>query len=319
MKIAFVGKGGSGKTTVSMLLSQYLGEKGFPTLVIDADINQHLGVMLGFSDEEVEAVPQLGLEISLVKEHLRGSNQRIGSATEMIKTTPPGTGSRLLSVSEDNELYQYFSHSKNGVRFLRVGAFTEDDLGVRCYHSKTGAVELILNHLIDHKNEYVIVDMTAGADAFASGLFTRFDVTFLVVEPTRKSISVYTQYKQYAAEYGVHIRVIGNKIESPEDEAYLKEAIGDDLVATLSASPFVKAVDRGVVKANMALETKNIEALATIQSHVDAQAKDWDKFYAQALIFHTKNAESWGNDAVGKNLLEQIDPNFSLARYVENM
>ena len=29
-----------------------------------------------------------------------------------------------------------------------------------------------------------MVDMTAGADSFASGLFTRFDLTFLVCEPT---------------------------------------------------------------------------------------------------------------------------------------
>ncbi len=67
-----------------------------------------------------------------------------------------------------------------------TGAFTEADLGVACYHSKVGAVELYLNHLVDGAGEYVVVDMTAGSDSFASGLFTRFDMTFLVAEPTRK-------------------------------------------------------------------------------------------------------------------------------------
>src|SRR3712207_8000789 len=57
---------------------------------------------------------------------------------------------------------------------------------VSCYHAKTGAVELWLNHLVDGPDEYVVVDMTAGADAFASGLFTRFDLTVLVSEPTRR-------------------------------------------------------------------------------------------------------------------------------------
>ena len=33
-----------------------------------------------------------------------------------------------------------------------------------CYHAKTGAVELYLNHLADGPGEYVVVDCTAGAD-----------------------------------------------------------------------------------------------------------------------------------------------------------
>ena len=35
--------------------------------------------------------------------------------------------------------------------------------------------------------------MTAGSDSFASGLFTRFDLAFLIAEPTRKGVSVYRQ------------------------------------------------------------------------------------------------------------------------------
>ena len=84
-----------------------------------------------------------------------------------------------------------------------TGPFTDDDLGVACYHSKTGAVELYLNHLVDGPGEYVVVDCTAGADSFASGMFTRFDLTFLVAEPTRKGVAVYRQWTDYAADYDV--------------------------------------------------------------------------------------------------------------------
>src|SRR3712207_9131694 len=72
---------------------------------------------------------------------------------------------------------------------------------VSCYHAKTGAVELYLNHLLDGPGEYVVVDMTAGADAFASGLFTRFDLTVLVSEPTRRGVGVHRQYAAHAAGY----------------------------------------------------------------------------------------------------------------------
>jgi hypothetical protein len=72
---------------------------------------------------------------------------------------------------------------------------------VACHHAKTGAVELYLNHLVDGPGEYVVVDCTAGADSFASGLFTRSDLTVPVAEPTRKGISVYRQWQDYSAGY----------------------------------------------------------------------------------------------------------------------
>jgi CO dehydrogenase maturation factor len=76
--------------------------------------------------------------------------------------------------------------------------------------------------------------MTAGADAFASGLFTRFDLTLLVVEPTLRSLAVYRQYLAYAADHGVAVKVMGNKIEDDRDMAFMAEHVGDDLIAALS-------------------------------------------------------------------------------------
>ncbi len=43
-------------------------------------------------------------------------------------------------------------------------------------------------------------------------MFTRFDITFLVAEPTRKGVSVYRQYKEYARDFGVTLKVVGNKV-----------------------------------------------------------------------------------------------------------
>src|ERR1043165_6475825 len=104
---------------------------------------------------------------------------------------------------------------------------------------------LLLNHMIDKEKEYVLVYMTAGADSFASGLFTRFDVTFLVVEPTLKSLSVYDQYKRYARDYDVVINVIGNKVEDEGDISFLRKHVGEDLIAIIYQSMFVKKTDRG--------------------------------------------------------------------------
>lgn len=310
MKIAFVGKGGSGKTTLTSLFAAYLVHTGHPVLAIDADINQHLAVGLGASEEEAVALPTLGEHLALIKDYLRGDNPRIAGAEAMIKTTPPGRGSRLMHPFEDNPITDACFRTVGGVRVGVTGRFGEDDLGVSCYHSKVGAAELLLNHLVDTTGEYVVMDMTAGADAFASGLFTRFDVTFLVCEPTLRSVGVYRQYADYSREFGVRLAVVGNKITDEEDVEFLREQVGQDLLCWLEGSAHVRAAERGRTRPITALEPANQTALATMLSTVDSTPRDWERFHRQAVEFHLRNARSWGNARTGQDLAAQIDPDF---------
>ncbi|NKZ03639.1 nucleotide-binding protein [Actinomadura latina] len=307
MKVAFVGKGGSGKTTLSSLFVRHLAGRGLPVVAIDADINQHLGVALGLDEARAAKIPALGDRLTEIKEHLRGENPRISSAAAMAKTTPPGAGSRLLRFRGDDPFHEA-GQEVDGVTLLATGPFNDDDLGVACYHSKTGAVELYLNHLVDGPGEYVVVDMTAGADTFASGLFTRFDLMFLVAEPTRKGVGVYRQYTEYARDYDVAIRVVGNKVQSAEDVAYLREHVGDDLLTWLGQSAAVRALEQG--RSGVALEDGNTAALDRMRAEVDASVKDWARFQAQAVEFHVKNARSWASRAAGEDLEAQVDPDF---------
>jgi CO dehydrogenase maturation factor len=318
MKIAFVGKGGSGKTTLSSLFIRHLAALGAPVVAVDADINQHLGAALGLSEDASAALPAMGAELPLIKDYLRGSNPRIDSADAMIKTTPPGSGSRLLRVCEDNPVYDACARpvelDPGIVRLMVTGPFTEADLGVACYHSKTGAVELCLNHLVDGRDEYVVVDMTAGSDSFASGMFTRFDMTFLVAEPTRKGISVYRQYKEYARHFGVTLKVIGNKVQGDDDTAFLRAEAGDDLLVTVGHSDWVRAMEKGRRHPFDDLEPGNRHALETLRSAVDATyaGRDWERYTREMVHFHLKNAQSWGNAKTGADLSSQVDPGFVL-------
>ena len=310
MKVAFVGKGGSGKTTLSALFVRYLAASGAPVVAVDADINQHLGVALGLAEEEAAALPALGARLTEIKEYLRGSNARISSAATMVKTTPPGRGSRLLRPLGDDFLHGELAQDVDGVSLLAAGPFEDSDLGVSCYHAKVGAVELYLNHLVDGPGEYVVVDMTAGADSFASGLFTRFDLTFLVAEPTRRGVSVWRQYRDHAAGHDVPLAVIGNKVCSPDDAEYLRAQIGDDLIGCFGQSPFVRAQERGGPLALADLEPSNAALLSVLRARVDAGVKDWDAYQRIAVEFHLRNAAAWASRAVGEDLSGQVDQGF---------
>jgi CO dehydrogenase maturation factor len=313
VRIAFVGKGGSGKTTLAALFARHLAAQGRTVLAIDADINQHLAVTLGLDEHAAAGVPSLAAHADRLKAHLRGRNQRIGSAASMVKTTPPGRGSRLVGLAEADPLLASLERRVSGVRLLATGPFEEADLGVACFHSKVGAAELLLGHLLDGAGEYVVVDMTAGADAFASGLFTRFDLTVLVAEPTVKAVSVWRQYREHAGQWDVQLRVVGNKLAGPDELAWLAGQVGRDLLTHLGQSAWVRAAERGQQRPLAALEPANQAALATIQDLLDASERDWDRMQRQAAEFHRRNADAWASARAGEDLTAQIDPDFRLA------
>jgi len=308
MKIAFIGKGGSGKTTVCGLMARFIAGRDKNVLAIDADINQHLGSALGFSDAELSQSPKLDDDQQFIKDFFRGTNQRIRPAS-MFKTTPPGPGSRLVGVGDGNPIETRFGISREGVTLLSCGMHREDDIGVHCYHGKTAVVDIILNHTVDSTEDYLLVDMTAGADAFSSSLFSRFDLLVLVVEPTLKSVAVLRQYEELGKSFSLPLIVVGNKVSSEEDSQFLIEHTGSYLIATIGVSRFVRQLDRGIVEPIDQLEQQNAIVLDKILQHAALQKKDWDKYLAQLLEIHRRIGPAWGAGAPS-DLLEQIDPEF---------
>ncbi len=244
---------------------------------------------------------------------------RISSAAAMVKTTPPGRGSRLLRHGGPDPVHDLAVVTPCGARLLATGPFDEDDLGVACYHAKTGAAELYLNHLIDGPGEYVVVDCTAGADSFASGLFTRFDLTVLVAEPTRKGISVYRQWQDYSAGSHTALAFAGNKVQGPDDLSFLRGQVGDDLLAWLGHEPAIRAMEQGRPFGLDDLSPATHTALGILKDTLDAQPRDWDRYTRQATEFHLRNARAWASAAAGEDLTGQIDPDFTLGPHALGM
>ncbi|MDQ3946380.1 MAG: AAA family ATPase [Actinomycetota bacterium] len=59
MKLAVVGKGGSGKTTTSAVIARTLARQGRSVVALDCDTNANLGISLGVGDEETARLVSL--------------------------------------------------------------------------------------------------------------------------------------------------------------------------------------------------------------------------------------------------------------------
>ena len=214
MRVAFVGKGGSGKTTLSALFSRHLARSGAPVVAIDADINQHLADALGLGDDELRRA---------AAGRAPGRDQGLPARRQPADPLAPRPWSRrprraaapgcCACCGDDPVHTGRTSTAVGGVRLMVTGAVRRERPGRGLLPLQGWARSSCTSTTWSTApGEYVVVDMTAGADSFASGLFTRFDLTFLVAEPTRKGVSVYRQYRDYAADYDVPIAVVGNKV-----------------------------------------------------------------------------------------------------------
>lgn len=268
MKIAFVGKGGAGKTTTSSLFAQHVSYN-HPVLAIDADINMHMAELLNVTGNPSSMMISEKQPSNELKNYLKGSNERILSNDHFKKSTPPGAGSNLINITDQNDWFmnRFSRDASPTLSLATVGTYSEEGIASSCYHNNLAILENTLSHMTD--DGVTIVDMVAGTDAFASTLFAQFDVLFFVTEPTMRSLAVFDQYKKLAIKGNVLDRlfVVGNKIDDYEDEEYIRNVVGDRYVASISRSSQILNVDKGRASLDASkMSETDIAALDKIES-----------------------------------------------------
>ncbi len=314
MKIAFVGKGGSGKSTMSSLFINYLQKNGRSVIAVDADINVHLPTLLGCQIESCNAL-SLPANSLKIKAYLKGSNPRIKQAASIVKSTPPGEGSCFLTHQADNPILSSFSSPIGNAGFLlHVGTYDKDGIGESCYHTNLAIFESLLSHTLLKDDEWLVADMVAGTDAFAGTLHAQFDAIVLVVEPTPEGVSVFKQYIELAEVAGVqeYIYALGNKVDDDEDISYLKEHIGDKLIGSLNRQVYLKR-SRQSGEAIDIEKIDGIEEVFDLIAEVTRRNKETETHRIAILHeLHRKHAQADYIVARHGDLTEQIDPDFSL-------
>ena len=299
MNIAFVGKGGSGKTTVSSLFISYLALRKQKVLAIDGDINQHLQGALGFT----KTPPPLSDFETLIASFVKGNNVNIRDAGHITRSTPPGPGSELCAF--DSPLFKNFSVQERGITLMRSGEFHEDEVGMGCYHGKIIPLEILLNHLSFSHDEFAVVDMTAGADMFSTGMFLKFDVVVIVVEPTIKSVSVYQQFKEYLAPYQIPLFVVGNKVNDSVDVVFLTKQLGFTPLV-IPQLPAIRARERGEEVTLEDILHDGADVFAKMYEHILAFPDIQEKRLQLLQNFHRTLSAGWYMKRFGYDLSSQI-------------
>ena len=228
MKVAITGKGGVGKTTLSSTLARLYADEGRTVLAADVDPDANLGLALGLSQEEVDAIVPISKMRTLVEERTGATD-----ANRFYKLNP--------YVADIPEKY---SRDINGVKLLVMG--TVDVGGSGCVCPEHVMLKAILSSLTYRKNDVVIMDMEAGLEHLGRGTAANMDQFIVVIEPGARSVQTYRNVKRLAADLGVRrVRVVANKLRTEEDEAFIRSVIpAEDLLGCIHFNPQIMDADR---------------------------------------------------------------------------
>ena len=224
MKIALSGKGGVGKTTLSVCLSRYLAEQGHSIILVDADPDADTALALG-----LEETPE---PLSALKELI---NERTGAS---------GTGGEYFSLNPKvDDIPDRYSVQVNGVRLLRMGRLAQGGAG--CFCPENAFLKNLLAHLFFSEDQYVVLDMEAGIEHLGRGTAQGVDALIVLFEPGRMSLRTALEVKEYAGDIGLtRVGVIANNYSTDEELEAIKGEIGSlPLVGTFPHDDEVSRAD----------------------------------------------------------------------------
>lgn len=310
MRVAFLGKGGAGKTTTSAGFVRYLAAKKPFVLAVDADVNAHLKGALHRTDWAGD-VYEIGEEREAIINYLKGSRTDLGDNC-MVGTTPPSTRSQFISVSPKDPLISKYALKSGNISLLTVGTYKEGDVGGACYHVKLTGLQSFFHHLLDGEDDFVVADTTAGTDNVATSLSFAYDMNVFVVEPTKKSVQVYLDYIAVAPHLFDRTYVIANKVDTPEDELFiLKHVQKDRLIGVVPHSRHLKRFEQGKKEALDDFMKEQEVVFEKVLDTLMTKKRSWTDYLERLRMTHTKVCRDWLDDYFGAKLDSGLDQDFS--------
>ena len=216
MKIGVIGKGGSGKTTVSGVLARSLARQGWEVVAIDCDSNPNLGISLGLGLDQTQ-------ELAAIRQALdEGTEEHAPTAEEVLqkfgsvgpdrvrvavvtRIDKPSGGCPCCGISPE----QLLAELETGELPSTNGNGTP---GVMSPVAQNGAAPLRAGRVL-------IADMEAGLGTIGRMREGSLDVAILVTEPTPKAIEVVRRAAEMVVEHKIATRtiILANKIRDEAD------------------------------------------------------------------------------------------------------
>jgi DNA-binding protein Fis len=155
---------------------------------------------------------------------------------------PPGRHSKLVTMSSaDSFLHTYaVKDPSRDWWHMAIGTYHDVGDGGDCFHYKTNAYQLVLHHLNDSLEQFLVADTTAGIDNLSTSLSIGYDLCVLCVEPTKKSVSVLENFLALSSSLPVPCLVIANKIEDPADSKFVRRYVPASMSCV--TFPFVQEI-----------------------------------------------------------------------------
>ncbi|MGY0287729.1 MAG: ATP-binding protein [Candidatus Methanodesulfokora washburnensis] len=203
MKILVAGKGGTGKTTVSALLSHFFCSSGHDVLALDTDSTPNLAMSIGVSPDISKSIVPLVKNEDLVEER---TGARPGESWGVFFN---------LSPEVEDIVEKYGIKIKDKLSLLVVGSIDSAKQGCLC--PAIALARSLLKHILLKNDQIVIVDAEAGAEVFGRGLAEDFDYMLCMSEPTLRSLEISKNLIRMADELGIRNNVlVVNKVVDEE-------------------------------------------------------------------------------------------------------
>jgi CO dehydrogenase maturation factor len=243
-KIAVAGKGGVGKSTVTVLIARALKAKGFNVVVLDTDeSNPGLLKLFGF-----ERAPEP--LITLLPRFASSDNH-------------PDTGWLKQDTINTASIPSTYVLRNDGLKFLMVGKIQDPFQGCAC--SMADMSRDLIGKLVLEEKEVVLVDMEAGVESFGRGVERHMDAVLVVVEPSLESIALAEKINFMAQGMGIQrVLAVLNKVASEKARERMYDELNKRNVKIAGVISFDAALSEAGLDGNVPVGSSATENIREI-------------------------------------------------------